>query len=145
MLKNSFFSFWANRKRKNLVNEILLYLTSILRLKQSTVNRTLEHLTKVNRKFSFYCGRLCSGYNTEQNLPRWTDFFFTFCSILWSSVNRLLFKPQSSLQINNFGLSHFGEFNITREYQTVRLTSCSTGFESAAWQLTIFVFICKTG
>jgi hypothetical protein len=27
---------------------------------------------------------------------------------------------------------------------TVPLTSCLTGLESAAWQLTIFVFICKT-
>ncbi len=27
---------------------------------------------------------------------------------------------------------------------TVLLTSCLTGLESAAWQLTIFVFICKT-
>ncbi len=28
---------------------------------------------------------------------------------------------------------------------TVPLTSCLTGSESAVWQLTIFVFICKTG
>jgi len=28
---------------------------------------------------------------------------------------------------------------------TVPLTSCLTGLESAVWQLTIFVFICKTG
>jgi hypothetical protein len=27
---------------------------------------------------------------------------------------------------------------------TVPLTSCLTGLESAVWQLTIFVFICKT-
>jgi hypothetical protein len=27
---------------------------------------------------------------------------------------------------------------------TVPLTSCLTGLESALWQLTIFVFICKT-
>jgi hypothetical protein len=27
---------------------------------------------------------------------------------------------------------------------TVLLTSCLTGLESAVWQLTIFVFICKT-
>ncbi len=27
----------------------------------------------------------------------------------------------------------------------VRLTSCLTGLESAVWQLTIFIFICKTG
>jgi hypothetical protein len=27
---------------------------------------------------------------------------------------------------------------------TVLLTSCLTGLESALWQLTIFVFICKT-
>jgi hypothetical protein len=27
---------------------------------------------------------------------------------------------------------------------TVQLTSCLTGLESAVWQLTIFVFICKT-
>ena len=27
---------------------------------------------------------------------------------------------------------------------TVPLTSCFTGLESAVWQLTIFVFICKT-
>jgi hypothetical protein len=30
------------------------------------------------------------------------------------------------------------------EYFTVLLTSCLTGLESAVWQLTIFVFICKT-
>ncbi len=28
---------------------------------------------------------------------------------------------------------------------TVLLTSCLTGLESAVWQLTIFIFICKTG
>jgi len=28
---------------------------------------------------------------------------------------------------------------------TVPLTSCLTGLESAVWQLTVFVFICKTG
>ncbi len=28
---------------------------------------------------------------------------------------------------------------------TVPLTSCLTGLESAVWQMTIFVFICKTG
>ncbi len=27
---------------------------------------------------------------------------------------------------------------------TVLLTSCLIGFESAAWQLTIYIFICKT-
>jgi hypothetical protein len=34
--------------------------------------------------------------------------------------------------------------NTKRGGITVPLTSCLTGLESAVWQLTIFVFICKT-
>jgi hypothetical protein len=34
--------------------------------------------------------------------------------------------------------------NTEGESNTVLLTSCLTGMESAVWQLTIFVFICKT-
>ncbi len=34
--------------------------------------------------------------------------------------------------------------NTKRGSITVPLTSCWTGLESAVWQLTIFVFICKT-
>jgi hypothetical protein len=35
--------------------------------------------------------------------------------------------------------------NTKGESITVQLTSRLTGLESAVWQLTIFVFICKTG
>jgi hypothetical protein len=35
--------------------------------------------------------------------------------------------------------------NTKGESITVPLTFCLTGLESAVWQLTIFVFICKTG
>jgi hypothetical protein len=34
--------------------------------------------------------------------------------------------------------------NTKRGRITVLLTSCLTGLESVVWQLTIFVFICKT-
>jgi hypothetical protein len=51
---------------------------------------------------------------------------------------------ERNVEGQNFNLAHACPGNTKGGSITIPLTSCLTGLESAVWQLTIFVFICKT-
>jgi hypothetical protein len=75
--------------------------------------------------------------STKKNLFSSTLFsesFFSLAQYLWVKLKKYL---TVLVLLHITGNTKGGSI-------TVPLTSCLTGLESAVWQLTIFVFICKT-
>jgi hypothetical protein len=67
----------------------------------------------------------------------------SLCSPLFQNWNAVLLA-EGSLGTTRICCRYVSPGNTKGGSITVPLTSCLTGLESAVWQLTIFVFICKT-
>ncbi len=79
-------------------------------------------------------------------LSIWQNFFSSSLLLLQNKLERLPIESKFIL-IKILCTTHQASLapgNTKGGSITVLLTSCLTGLESAVWQLTIFVFICKT-